>query len=262
MRAHNIVLATGAPILDRALYFSRLEAKRSYALAFTGVEAPDGMFLSAGSNGRSIRDAPTADGRLLLVGGSGHSVGRTKSELEHVEELRDWTATHFPGASETHSWSAQDYSPHDGVPLVGRLPRGRGRIYVATGFDKWGMTNGVAAGLAITGQILGSRPSWATTMSRRPLRPSSAAQLALINAKVGAAAAGSVLDRLGRKRPCEVVGVCTHLGGLLHWNDAEKTWDCPLHGSRFDQDGAVLEGPATRPLLRKRNAADQDAGVS
>ena len=258
LRAANIVLATGAPILDRALYFARLEPKRSYALAFTGVEAPDGMFLSAGSNGRSIRDAPTADGRLLLVGGSGHSVGRTRSEHQHVEELRSWTATHFPGATETHSWSAQDYSPHDGVPLVGRLPRGRGRIYVATGFDKWGMTNGVAAGLAITGEILGSRPSWATTMSRRPLRPASAVQLAKINALVGVAAAGSVVDRLGAERSCEVVGVCTHLGGLLHWNDAERTWDCPLHGSRFDQDGAVLEGPATRPLVRKRKAPTTD----
>ncbi len=262
LRAHNIVLATGAPILDRALYFSRLEAKRSYALAFTGVQAPDGMFLSAGSNGRSIRDAPTAEGRLLLVGGSGHSVGRTRSEHQHVEELREWTATHFPGATETHSWSAQDYSPHDGVPLVGRLPRGRGRIYVATGFDKWGMTNAVAAGLAITGQILGSRPSWATTMSRRPLRPTSAVSLATINAKVGAAAVGSVVDRLGKERSSEVVGVCTHLGGLLHWNDAERTWDCPLHGSRFDQDGSVLEGPATRPLLRKRTTGEADGSVS
>ncbi|MEO5653438.1 MAG: FAD-dependent oxidoreductase [Marmoricola sp.] len=251
LTAHNVVLATGAPILDRALYFSRLEAKRSYALAFAGVEAPEGMFLSAGSNGRSIRDAPTPSGRLLLVGGAGHSVGRVRSEREHVEELRDWTLTHFPGATETHSWSAQDYSPHDGVPLVGRLPRGRGRIYVATGFDKWGMTNGVAAGLAITGQILGSRPAWATTMSRRPQRPSSLAKLAMINAKVGVAGAGSVLDGLRRDRPSEVVGVCTHLGGLLHWNDAESTWDCPLHGSRFGRDGAVLEGPATRPLVRR-----------
>ncbi len=274
LRAHDIVLATGATVLDRALHFSRVEAKRSYALAFAGAEPPDGMFLSAGSNGRSVRDAPAAGGRLLLVGGSGHSVGRTRSELAHVEELRDWTARHFPGATETHSWSAQDYSPHDGVPLVGRLPRGRGRIYAATGFDKWGMTNGVAAGLAITGQILGSRPHWATTMGRQTLRralsPSSATQLAAINAKVGVAAAGSVAGSVAgalagartRDRPCDVVGVCTHLGGLLHFNDAEGTWDCPLHGSRFGPDGAVLEGPATRPLLRRRNGADGDPSVS
>lgn len=258
LRAHTIVLATGAPILDRALYFARLEPKRSYALSFTGATVPDGMFLSAGSDSRSVRDAPGLSrpgagegGPLLLVGGAGHSVGRTRSEHEHVERLREWTQEHFPGAVETHSWSAQDYSPNDGLPFVGRLPRGRGRVYVATGFDKWGMTNGVAAGLTIAGQILGSRPSWATTLARRPLRPTSVAHLALINAKVGLAAAGSVVEGLRREKSCDVVGVCTHLGGILHWNDAERTWDCPLHGSRFAPDGAVLEGPATRPLLRR-----------
>lgn len=251
LRAEHVVLATGVPILDRGLYFSKVEPQRSYALAFDYAHAPEGMYLSAGSDSRSVRDAPAPGGTRLLVGGAGHSVGRTRSELRHVDELRDWTATYFPGAVETHQWSAQDYSPHDGVPFVGLLPRGRGRIYVATGFDKWGMTNGVAAARAISGRILGEEPSWAKPMSRRSIGPTAAAHLATINAKVGVAAAGSVVEGLRRKRPCDVVGVCTHLGGVLHWNDAEESWDCPLHGSRFAPDGEVLEGPATKPLIRR-----------
>ena len=151
LRAEHVVLATGVPILDRGLYFSKVEPERSYALAFDSAAAPEGMYLSAGSDSRSIRDAPVDGGTRLLVGGAGHSVGRTRSELQHVDRLREWTATYFPGAVETHQWSAQDYSPHDGVPFVGLLPRGLGRIYVATGFDKWGMTNGVAAARAISG---------------------------------------------------------------------------------------------------------------
>ena len=254
LRADHVVLATGVPILDRGLYFSKVEPERSYALAFEGVAAPEGMYLSAGSDSRSIRDAPVDGGTRLLVGGSGHSVGRTRSELQHVDRLREWTAEHFPGAVETHQWSAQDYSPHDGVPFVGLLPRGLGRIYVATGFDKWGMTNGVAAGRTISGRILGEDPSWSGPLSRRSIGPSAVAQLATINAKVGLAAAGSVVDRARNERPCEVFGVCTHLGGLLHWNDVESSWDCPLHGSRFSPDGSVLEGPATKPLLRRSKA--------
>jgi glycine/D-amino acid oxidase-like deaminating enzyme/nitrite reductase/ring-hydroxylating ferredoxin subunit len=252
LRAEHVVLATGAPILDRGLYFSKVEAQRSYALAFASAAPPEGMFLSAGSDSRSIRDAPSGDGTRLLVGGSGHSVGRTRSELEHVDNLREWTSTYFPGAVETHQWSAQDYSPHDGMPFAGLMPRGGGRIFAATGFDKWGMTNGVAAARAISGRILGSEPSWAKPLDRRLFGPKAAAHLAAINTKVGVAAVASVAE-LRRERPCEVVGVCTHLGGLLHWNDAESSWDCPLHGSRFDPDGEVLEGPATRPL-RHRSA--------
>jgi glycine/D-amino acid oxidase-like deaminating enzyme/nitrite reductase/ring-hydroxylating ferredoxin subunit len=254
LRADHVVLATGVPFLDRGLYFSKVEPERSYALAFKGVAAPEGMYLSAGSDSRSIRDAPVDGGTRLLVGGSGHSVGRTRSELQHVDRLRAWTAEHFPGAVETHQWSAQDYSPHDGVPFVGLLPRGLGRIYVATGFDKWGMTNGVAAARTISGRILGEEPTWSRPLSRRSIGPSAVAQLATINAKVGLAAAGSVVDRVRNERPCEVYGVCTHLGGLLHWNDVESSWDCPLHGSRFSPDGSVLEGPATKPLARRSKA--------
>ncbi len=256
LRAENVVLATGAPILDRGLYFAKVEAQRSYALAFEGAQAVDAMYLSAGSDSRSIRDTPTDDGTRLLVGGSGHSVGRTGSELEHVERLRSWTAEHFPGAVETHAWSAQDYSPHDGLPFVGPVPRGGGRIHAATGFDKWGMTNGVAAARAISGAILGAPPAWAGPLRRRLPGPSAVAQLAAINTKVGLAAAGSAVEALRRERPCEVIGVCTHLGGLLHWNDAERSWDCPLHGSRFSAEGEVLEGPATK-RLRRRSAGEE-----
>jgi glycine/D-amino acid oxidase-like deaminating enzyme/nitrite reductase/ring-hydroxylating ferredoxin subunit len=281
VEAENVILATGTPILDRGLYFAKVEPLRSYALAFDTSDVPDGMFLSAGSPTRSIRDAPESDGgRKLLVGGNGHSVGRTTSELAQVDDLRAWTADHFPGAVETHAWSAQDYRSHDGIPYVGLLPRGGGHIYLATGFDKWGMTNGVAAARNITAQILGDKPSWAGPLGRRVTRPAGAANIVKINAEVGLAATGSLLKVavngapsspdegegvVGRSglmptavstvdgRTCAVSGICTHLGGLLSWNDAEKSWDCPLHGSRFAPDGSVLEGPATKPLARREN---------
>jgi glycine/D-amino acid oxidase-like deaminating enzyme len=251
IRAGHVVLATGTPVLDRGLYFAKLEPQRSYALAFTGVEPPEGMFLSAGSDSRSIRDAPSTDGARLLVGGAGHSVGRTSSEKRHVDRLREWTGEHFPGAVETHQWSAQDYRSHDAVPYVGSLPRGFGRIHVATGFDKWGMTNGVAAALAITGEILGNRPSWSRTMGRRITRPAGVAHIAAINLQVGLGTVRGAAERLTRRDAEGVLPICTHLGGPLHWNDCEGSWDCPLHGSRFAADGEVLEGPATRPLKKR-----------
>ncbi|MCD9198742.1 FAD-dependent oxidoreductase [Aeromicrobium wangtongii] len=274
--ADHVVLATGTPILDRGLYFAKLEPMRSYALAFDApdVVVPHGMYLSAGSPSRSVRDAP---GGKLVIGGSGHSVGRTSSERAHVDELRAWTAVHFPGATETHTWSAQDYRSHDSVPYIGPMPRGGGRIYVATGFDKWGMAAGVMAGRSISAEILDQAPSWQKTMSRRVTGPSGAFHVASINAKVGAAAAVSAVSAelkpapaepaegegiVGRRgvvpvgvstvdgTTCAVRAICTHLGGVLEWNDNERTWDCPLHASRFAPDGTVIEGPAVRPLTR------------
>ena len=250
--AEHVVLATGSPILDRGLYFAKVEPMRSYALAFDGVAAPEGMYLSAGSDTRSVRDAPRpGGGASLLVGGAGHGVGRTRSEAEHVDRLREWTAEYFPGAVETHHWSAQDYRSHDSVPYVGSLPRGFGRIHLATGFDKWGMTNGVAAARIISGEILGQKPSWAKPLGRRITGPTAAAHLAAINIKVGVGTVKGAAERLTRRDADRVIPLCTHLGGPLHWNDCEESWDCPLHGSRFAADGEVLEGPATRALKKR-----------
>lgn len=258
--ADQVVLATGTPILDRGLWFARLEPQRSYGLAFRGTVPPVGMFLSAGADARSVRDAAYADGPLLLVGGSGHTVGRTHSEREHVDRLREWTRTHFPGAIESHAWSAQDYRAHDGVPHFGTLVGAGGRVHVATGFEKWGMTNAVVAAHAISGRILGSSPPWAGSLDRRP-QPSDVQEIARMNAGVALALAAGGARAAARHLPgrsrrtdaesCGVVGVCTHLGGVLRWNDQEGSWDCPLHGSRFTADGEVLEGPATRPLIRR-----------
>jgi glycine/D-amino acid oxidase-like deaminating enzyme len=274
VRAENIVLATGVPILDRGLYFAKVEPQRSYALAYRHPSPPELMLLSSGSPTRSVRDAPSANGPLLLVGGQGHTVGRTRSTAAHVEALRDWTGQWFPDAEETHAWSAQDYASHDGLPFIGTLPRGRGHVYVATGYGKWGLTNGVAAGLSLTQQIHGHRATWQTPVSHRITRPSGALEIARRNAAVGAHLVADLAraELRGLRRPaegegvvgrrgvvpvgescvdgrrCTVVAICSHLGGTLTWNDADRSWDCPLHGSRFSPDGEVLEGPATRRL--------------
>jgi nitrite reductase/ring-hydroxylating ferredoxin subunit len=272
--AENVVLATGVPVLDRGLYFAKVEPGRSYALASRHPSPPQLMMLSAGSPTRSVRDAPTTSGPLLLIGGEGHTVGRTQSTTAHLDALRAWTDEWFPGAEETHAWSAQDYSSHDGLPFIGTLPRGRGHFYVATGYGKWGLTNGVAAALSIAKQVHGHRATWQTPISRRITRPSGALEIVRLNAAVGAHLVGDLARAelrglptpeegqgvVGRRgglpigdsrvagRECSVVALCSHLGGTLAWNDAERSWDCPLHGSRFTPDGKVLEGPATHPL--------------
>lgn len=256
LHAEHIVLATGQPISRRGLWFAKVEPMRSYALAFTGASLPGGMYLSAGSSKRSLRDAPSGDENHLIIGGAGHVVGRASSTERRFDELRTWTSQWFPDAKETHAWSAQDYSPYGGVPLVGRLSPTNGKVFVATGFDKWGMTNAVAAAHSITSAILGSH---ATSMRTLPFHPAPFLQLARMQAGVGAAMATGFVrseragvvplaERTVDGRLCRLVGVCTHLGGPLTWNDAEESWDCSLHGSRFAPDGSVLEGPATKPL--------------
>jgi glycine/D-amino acid oxidase-like deaminating enzyme/nitrite reductase/ring-hydroxylating ferredoxin subunit len=277
VKAERVVVATGTPILDRSLYFAKLEPQRSYVVSYSGVEAPpQGMYLAVDQPTRSLRTAPREDGsEYLLVGGSGHGVGRARSEQKHLDDLRDWADQYFPGAKETHWWSAQDYSPADSLPSVGALPRGDGRIFVGTGYSKWGMTNAVAAALRLSAEMLGSEMPWAEPMKRRLPGPMALAKAGLINGEVGihmargwtkaclrtapsapAEGTGGV-GRRGTKLvatstvdgvTCAVSGVCTHLGGIVNWNDAEKSWDCSLHGSRFAPDGTVLEGPATSPL--------------
>ncbi|WP_353082876.1 FAD-dependent oxidoreductase [Tessaracoccus lapidicaptus] len=278
LEADQLILATGTPILDRGGYFAKLEPHRSYATTYRVPGAiPQGMYLSVDGPGRSLRTVPVDDGELLMVGGNGHVVGRTDSEAAAVADLRRWTAEHFPGAEPTHAWSAQDYRAVDRVPYVGELPRGEGRIFVATGYNKWGMTNGVAAALMLSGRLLDGSMPWADVLGERTPTSSTLLSALAPNAKVAATLAKDwvqaevgglpdeppaegegVVGRGPRGVPeavstvdgvtCRVSGICTHLGGVVRWNDAEKSWDCPLHGSRFAHDGSLLEGPAVADL--------------
>jgi len=278
LNTKRVVLATGIPILDRGGYFARLKPHRSYCLAFDvpgDITRP--MFISVDSPTRSVRYAPSGTGDKLIVGGAGHTVGRGGDPAAGVSELAQWAVLHYPGAVQTHFWSAQDYTPIDELPYVGPLLPGNDKLYVATGFDKWGMSNGVAAGLALSSQILGGHMYWTKAfaswspheltgiptalqanlevglqLAKGWLTPMAAPQVAppdgagVVSGRPWNLRAESTVDGVHHR----VSPVCPHLGGIVNWNDADHAWECPLHGSRFAPDGTLLEGPATRGLTR------------
>ncbi|MDQ0614569.1 glycine/D-amino acid oxidase-like deaminating enzyme/nitrite reductase/ring-hydroxylating ferredoxin subunit [Microbacterium sp. W4I4] len=278
VHAGTVVLATGIPILDRGLYFAKVKPSRSYAQAYRvpGTALPQGMYLSIDSPGRSLRTAPIDGEERLIVGGNGHTVGREPDTQRLVDDLEQWTRERFPGAERTHDWSAQDYESMNLVPFVGWMPRTDHRVALATGYNKWGMTNSVAAALSITADILDGSIPWAKTLHHRFTLPQDLAHGVAANAEVaGRLASGWVSSGLhplpdedpgeGEGRTgtydmeptavstvdgttCRLSAVCTHLGGIVSWNSAERSWDCPLHGSRFAADGRLLEGPAVDDL--------------
>ena len=275
--ADRVILATGTPILTRGAYFARLKPLRSYGLAFNVPgPIPQGMYLSIDNPTRSLRTAPSTSGEKLVVGGNGHVVGREHSPSSKVSDLESWTTEQFPGAVRTHAWSAQDYRSIDYAPYVGPIVPGNDHIFVATGFNKWDLTNAVAASVALSGRLLDGAMPWANVLYDRSVTLSDAPEAIALNAGVGFELAKDWLGQAMSHRPdhppaegegvvygdglkpvglCTVGGkttrisaVCSHLGGVLGWNDAEQSWDCPLHGSRFTHDGTRLEGPAPHDL--------------
>ncbi|MDO9356139.1 MAG: FAD-dependent oxidoreductase [Solirubrobacteraceae bacterium] len=279
--AKDVVIASHMPFLDRGAFFVRLTAKRSYAIAQRATgPAPDGMFISSGSTpSRSIRATPDGNGgELLVLGGEGHNAGEHGADTpQRYERLAAFGREHFGDGAVTHRWSSQDLQPADGLPYVGPLTPLSKHVYVASGFRKWGLTNGTAAAFAITDAITGSpsafgelTKSWRITPRKSAvglikegfkdgrhmvgdrLRPVSGdapetlqpGEGALLRHDGTVVAAARDLDGTLHVRS----SVCTHLGCRVLWNTAERSWDCPCHGSRFATDGAVLEGPATRPL--------------
>jgi glycine/D-amino acid oxidase-like deaminating enzyme/nitrite reductase/ring-hydroxylating ferredoxin subunit len=293
LRAAHVVVATHFPILDRGLYFARMEPQRSYAIAAGPVqELPPGSWYDVGSPTRSIRTAAGPDGRdVLVVGGEGHPSGKESRTEERYARLASWTTEHLGSATVTHRWSSQDPRTPDRAPFVGPLRPGSGSLWTATGFDKWGLSGGTAAAHALARRILGEEDRyaalWSPSRPRQLLAPRAALRLAQWNADVPLHLVGDRLRPSGEEpsalRPGEgrivrhrgkrtaafrgVDGalhlhspVCTHMSCELRFNDAEHSWDCPCHGSRFDAaDGTVLEGPAVQPLAR-RPAGGQVAG--
>ena len=257
--ADSVVLATSQPVLRRHGFFARLHPQRSYAAALRSPWVPHGMYLSADQPTRSLRSLPEpGGGELLLVGGSGHITGRARSEAGHLDELLTWARSTF-GGEVTHTWSAQDHASVTALPYVGPMLPGQDGTWVATGFDKWGFAAAPAAALLLTKSIFakggaGERPPWHRAFSSwTPREAIGLPRAAQYNAGVGFKMTKDVVQRRWREaqqaeRPLR--GICTHLGGAVNWNDAERSWDCPLHGSRFDTDGEVLEGPAVCGLRK------------
>jgi glycine/D-amino acid oxidase-like deaminating enzyme/nitrite reductase/ring-hydroxylating ferredoxin subunit len=276
--AEQVVIATHMPILDRGLYFARVHPERSYVVAARlRGSAPAGMYLSTEKPPHSIRAHPFDGGELLLVGGESHKTGQ-KDSSDRLRALARWAESRFDVERIEYRWATQDNMPADGMPFVGRLWPLSDRLYTATGFKKWGLANGTAAAMILSDLILQRPNPWATTFNpfRLNLRAAvqdlvkenadagfhffadrvrnrgSAADLRPGEGKVVRAGIGQAAvykDEQGRVH--SLSARCTHLGCIVAWNSAEKTWDCPCHGSRFSYDGEVVQGPAVKQLERR-----------
>ena len=282
LTADQVVVATHMPITNHGLFFARVKVSRGYALVMDVPQdrLPEGMLINVGAPTHSVRTATHKNQQVLILAGEGHPVGETDDHAQHWDSLEGWAREHF-GSTEVHyRWSTQDLYSLDSVPFIGRMDPTTDQLFTATGFSAWGMTNGVVAARLLADQILEIPNGWSELYDPQRMNVKS---LPAFMKKGGHDAKRLVGDRLGRDSKLGEVGelkpgdgkvfdvdgekvaihrapdggihavsaVCTHLGCIVAWNDAETSWDCPCHGSRFDSDGSVLQGPAVRPLEPK-----------
>lgn len=228
VRAQEIILTTHFPIIRfHGSYYLKQYQHRSYVIALHGAKNIDGMYVDESKTGMSFRNH---DG-LLLLGGGGHRTGKRGGSYA---ELCSFAARHYPRAEIKYSWAAQDCMSLDGVPYIGPCSKRTPNLYVATGFNKWGMTGAMTAAMLLADAVTGVENDYAAlySPSRSILHP----QL-ICN---GVEAVANLLT-LSKRR-------CPHLGCALKWNPAEHSWDCPCHGSRFDADGKLIDSPSNRDL--------------
>ena len=277
VRARWVVAATGLPFADRGMFFARCKPSGTYLVAGRVDEPLDGMWISSSGPDRSLRSATDVDGSpLVLVGGESHQTGQDIRSMERYRALAADAHEWFGVEDVPHRWFTEDFVSSDRIPLVGRQWALPTRVLVATGYSKWGLANSVAAAMSLSATISGDEaPEWAEAFDSNRFSRKSVMQVAKLNGEVakryvsdwaGALTSADrhepdegqgVVVRRGRRLDAvsrldaethTVSAVCTHLGGVVQWNQAEGTWDCPLHGSRFCNDGEMLHGPATADL--------------
>ena len=228
IHADTVIAATHFPFINKhGSYFLKLYQHRSYVIALENAQDVNGMYVDECDTGLSFRNYEG----LLLLGGGGHRTGKKGGNWA---ELRAFAAKKYPDSREKHFWATQDCMSLDGIPYIGRYSAKTHGFYVASGFNKWGMTGSMTAAMLLSDMILGKRNGFASVFdpSRSIVKP----QL-FIN---GAEAVCNLLTP-SKKR-------CPHLGCALKWNEAERSWDCPCHGSRFTEHGRVLDNPANGDL--------------
>ncbi|NLG50942.1 MAG: FAD-dependent oxidoreductase [Chloroflexi bacterium] len=274
-----VLITTHMPFLDRGEYYRRQNPIRSYALGVRVQNPTQDMYISPYPDFHSIRTEMTERGPMLIVAGGSHYAGHVRDTLSYYRDLEEWTRQHFDVLSVDYSWSTQDNNPADGVPLIGHfMPKSTG-LYVATGFAGWGMSIGTVAGLLLGDLVLGQPSSWSDLYDpARIWEPHTVRKVAHKEKRGMERGRGQkvkaepmspqdvvpgdarVIEHDGKKlavyreedgRLHAISAVCTHRGCLINWNNAERTWDCPCHGSRYTVDGEFIHGPTTRNLARQ-----------
>ena len=223
--AEKMIVTTHFPFLNKhGSYFMKLYQHRSYVTALENAPHVHGMYIDEAKTGMSFRDYKN----LLFVGGGSHRTGKTGGGWQ---ELREFASVCYPTATEKYAWATQDCMSLDGIPYIGQYSKRTPNLYVACGFNKWGMTSSMVATMILCDLVMEKRNEWEELFL--PYRSIWKPQLFLNGAE-------SIINLLtpSRKR-------CPHMGCALKWNKQEHTWDCPCHGSRFEEDGILIDNPAT-----------------
>lgn len=225
INAEKIIVATHFPFLNKhGSYFLKLYQHRSYVIALENAKDVHGMYMDEKEKGMSFRNYKN----LLLIGGGSHRTGKNGGNWK---ELREFAAKNYPSAKERYAWATQDCMSLDSIPYIGQYSKRTPDLYVASGFNKWGMTSSMVAAILLCDLITERKNEWKEVFSpsRSILKP----QLFLN----GLEAVKNLLTPTTKR--------CPHLGCALKWNPIEHTWDCPCHGSRFQEDGKIISNPAT-----------------
>ena len=231
IKADKFIVASHFPFMNKhGSYFLKMYQHRSYVLALENAPDVNGMYVDEEREGLSFRNYDD----LLLIGGGSHRTGKTGGNWE---ELKKFATRNYKNANEKYRWATQDCMTLDGVPYIGRYSKHTPNVYVATGYNKWGMTSSMAAAMILADLVTGKDNPYVELFSpsRTIMRPQLLANTF---------EAVSNLVKFTKKR-------CPHLGCALQWNSVEHTWDCPCHGSRFGKDGTLIDNPATGDLKSK-----------
>lgn len=266
--AEHLVVATNVAMWNPAGLDVKLRPRCHTAMAFRAVSEGtlDGMFIDIDSPSHSIRMGRDRDGPLLIVLGPSFVTGNDGNVADRFRELERWVRTNIPAGDVVWRWVNEDYDSPDGVPFAGELGRDAPGMYVATGFNGWGISNGTAAAMLIADQVQGVANPWRALYNPARRVPkdfnrggdSRSVVDTLDDIERGA---GGVIEHGKQKvavwkdadgQPHALSAACTHMGCTVTWNNADLTWDCPCHGSMFTHDGQVIHGPASEPLKPAR----------
>ena len=278
--ANAVVVASHVPVINKLFLHTKLEPMRSYLLAIsTGQPHPDGLFWDLATPYHYWRSVRIDGQDLMLVGGADHKVGATEDTEGAFRDLEAYVRQRLGRAMVAARWSGQIIEPVDGLAYVGRNSMST-HVFVATGYSGNGLTGATAAAMILCDEVGGSAHPWSDLFAATRVKPVAGAR-AFVRQNASAArhlvadrfrtltpdvvadlpaGGGQVVEYKGERLAVyrEPTGalralsaVCTHLGCLVGWNNAEQSWDCPCHGSRYAPDGAVINGPAVKALERR-----------